>query len=136
MKRRTFMALAAASVTVPNLGWAADQTYRPGLVDELLADGQTVFVDFYTSWCSTCRAQKRVIDALREENPDYDAKIAFVRVDWDIYSKDDLSARLDIPRRSTLVALKGNMMLGKIVAGTSRRDIKTLMDAALTAATS
>ena len=46
-----------------------------------------------------------------------------------------MADRLKIPRRSTLVAMKGKKEIGRIVADTSKRNIKTLVDAALDAAT-
>lgn len=133
MNRRTFLATSAAALTLPQLA-AALQQYTPGLVDDLLADGHTVFVGFNTEWCSTCAAQERVINALKADNPAYEENITFVNVDWDQYANDELSTRLNIPRRSTLVVLKGDEELGRIVAGTSQSDIKALMDSALTAA--
>jgi len=42
---------------------------------------------------------------------------------------------LGVPRRSTLIVLKGDKELGRIVADTSKSSIKALMDTALTAAT-
>jgi thioredoxin 1 len=96
--------------------------------------GKIVFLDFWASWCSTCAAQERVLAALKAENPAYEQNIAFFIVDWDQYAKGDLSKSLKIPRRSTLVALKGRQELGRIVAGTSKADIKALLDMALTAA--
>ena len=48
---------------------------------------------------------------------------------------DELTQRLNIPRRSTLVVLKGDAELGRIVAGTSEAQIKDLLDTALRAAT-
>ncbi len=54
-------------------------------------------------------------------------------VDWDEYGDGELSRALQIPRRSTLVALKGNMEIGRIVAGTSEAEIKALFDAAVAA---
>lgn len=136
MNRRKLMINATALLILPALPvLASSANYTPGLVDRQLAEGKTLFVDFRTSWCVTCAAQKRVIEALRSGNPAYDQTLSFVDVDWDIYSKDALSKRLKIPRRSTLVVLKGNQELGRIVAGTSKKDIKALMDIALQAAT-
>lgn len=135
MYRRTFLATAAAAVcAAPALG-ATGRAYTPGLVDKELSSGKTVFVDFYTDWCTTCRAQGRAIEALKAENPAYEQAISFVAVDWDRFSGDALSKRLNIPRRSTLVVLKGDQELGRIVAGTSKAKIKALMDTALVAAT-
>ena len=132
MDRRYFLALTAAAAALPTLSYAAAE-YTPGLVQKHLEQGDTVFLDFKAAWCSTCRAQERVINALKAENPDYEANIVFINVDWDQFSNSDLAKSLRIPRRSTLVALKGDDEIGRIVAGTSSRDIKKLMDAALAA---
>lgn len=135
MLRRDFLALSAAMTLVPPAtAWAEMVEYTPGLVEERLAKGETLFLDFKASWCTTCMAQERVINALRDANPDYDAKLTFVTVDWDLYAKDALTRRLNIPRRSTLVVLKGEAELGRIVAGTGKAEIKALLDAGLAAA--
>ena len=133
MLRRTFIALACFAP----LAAAADPLdYTPGLVEERLAAGETVFLDFKADWCTTCRAQERVIGALKAGNPDYEDHVTFINVDWDQYGNSELARSLNIPRRSTLVALKGDQELGRIVAGTAQSDIQALMDAALGAATS
>lgn len=135
MNRRDFLSLTAAVSLVPALARAGVMDYTPGLVTQALADGKTVFLDFKTSWCTTCAAQERVINTLKAQNSAYDQAITFINVDWDKYSKSDLAKSLRIPRRSTLVVLKGEDELGRIVAGTSKADIKALMDTALAAAT-
>lgn len=135
MNRRSFLALSAAAAAVPAMGHAIGADYTPGLVAAELAAGKTVFLDFAADWCSTCARQERVINALKAENPDYAANISFVRVDWDDHKNAELTKSLGIPRRSTLVVLKGDEELGRIVAGTGKADIKALMDIALNAAT-
>ncbi|WP_424941460.1 thioredoxin family protein [Aliiroseovarius sp. S253] len=135
MNRRDFLSLTAAVSLVPALARAGSMDYSRGLVTQALENGETVFLDFKASWCSTCAAQERVIKALKAENPAYDEAITFIDVDWDKYGKSKLARSLRIPRRSTLVVLKGEDELGRIVAGTSKADIKALMDTALTAAT-
>ncbi|MDV4144570.1 thioredoxin family protein [Shimia sp. FJ5] len=134
MKRRDFLALSAATLALPRAALASATAYTPGLVDERLAAGETVFLDFKASWCGTCKAQEKVINALKAEDPAYEANITFINVDWDDYAKDDLTRRLQIPRRSTLVVLRGDEELGRVVAETSRDGIKALMDTALKAA--
>ena len=134
MDRRTFLLLTAGAATLPFASSAASLDYKPGLVTKHLKAGDTVFLDFKASWCSTCAAQERVINALKSENPDYQNRITFIDVDWDAYGKSDLAKSLNIPRRSTLVVLKGDRELGRIVAQTSKAKIKALMDTALGAA--
>ncbi|MDD9921646.1 MAG: thioredoxin family protein [Boseongicola sp.] len=135
MDRRTFLVTSAAALAAGPVLAGVGTKYTPGLVDKELAAGKTVFIDFYTDWCSTCRSQERTINAFLDANPAYEANVSFIAVDWDVHSGSDLAKRLNIPRRSTLVVLRGDEELGRIVAGTSKSKIKALMDTALTAAT-
>lgn len=134
MNRRNFL-LTTAAIAVAGPVFAAPMDYTPGLVDDLLAEGKTVFVDFTTTWCTTCNAQKNVMASLKAANPAYEENIAFVTVDFDDYRKDPLTIGLNIPRRSTLVVLHGDQELGRTVAGSSTAVIQDLMDTALNAAT-
>lgn len=139
MKRRDFLKTSALAALMPVAAFASEGDwthYRPGVVDALLKDGKTVFLDFSAVWCGTCKAQERQISKLMDENAAYVENVTFVRVDWDAYSNAAITFDLEIPRRSTLVVLKGDEELGRIVAGTRYGDIKALMDTALDAATS
>ena len=133
MNRRELLIMGAASaVMLPSLGHAATLNYTPGLAQEHLAAGETVLLDFAAHWCTTCRAQERVIGQLRGDNPAYEDAITFIRVDWDQYSGAEITQRIAVPRRSTLILLRGDEELGRIVAGTRTADIQALLDLALT----
>lgn len=134
MKRRDFLVLAGASAMLPRAVSAAPLDYAPGLLKKHLDAGETVFLDFTASWCSTCRTQDRVINALKAATPDYEANVTFINVDWDTYGRSQLVANMRIPRRSTLVVVKENKELGRIVADTRESRIRALMDIALHAA--
>jgi len=134
MNRRYFLITTAAAMAAAPAGFAAS-AYTPGLVARELAAGKTVFLDFTATWCTTCAAQGRAIKALKAENPVYEQAVSFIDVDWDTYKSAEITKSLNIPRRSTLVVLKGDRELGRIVAGTSKAAIKDLMDIALGAAT-
>lgn len=145
MNRRTLLTAAiAASLSFATSGlapaFAADEVdgfggptlaYEPGLIQGLLDDGKTVFVDYHATWCSTCAAQKRQLKALREANPAYDEAMTFVAVDWDDFGNHEVSRSRTIPRRSTLVLLRGDEELGRLVAQTGRNAIKALMERGL-----
>ncbi|WP_306144159.1 thioredoxin family protein [Roseibium sp. MMSF_3412] len=136
-RRRFLVTTAGAALTaslLPATAFANGMVdYAPGLIQKHLAAGKTVFVDYAASWCSTCARQERVINALRQANPAYDDAIVFVRVDWDAYGRHEVTTSRKIPRRSTLLVLKGDQELGRIVAGTSEQQIKALLDTGLQA---
>lgn len=133
MQRR--LALAFALLLAPLASAAQERLYHePGLTEAAMAEGEVILLDFFAPWCSTCRAQERVLEELRAGNPAYDDAIAFITVDWDTHGDGELARSLEVPRRSTLIALEGETELGRIVAGTGRDEIKALLDAALAAA--
>lgn len=104
--------------------------YTPAALAEAKAAGQPFVLDFFASWCTTCKAQERVIDGLIEQNPAY-GEITYMRVNWDEEERGPLVAEMGISRRSTLVVLKGETELGRIVAGTGKDEIAALLNLAL-----
>jgi thioredoxin 1 len=105
-------------------------TYTPDTLAAAQASGKPFLIDFYATWCTTCRAQERVIEGLMEENPEYRA-IPVIRVDWDEHERGDLVRDMQIPRRSTLVVMQGTAELGRLVAGTGKDQIRALLDLAI-----
>jgi len=58
------------------------QAWEPGRVDQLLAAGQPVFVDFTAAWCVTCQYNKKTL-ANAEVMADLKSrKVALLRADW------------------------------------------------------
>jgi len=133
MNRRLFLASAGALIAAPAALHARENTadYEPGLIQEKLDAGETVFVDYAAVWCGTCKRQERIVDNLRAKNPEFDEKITFITVDWDLYGRHEVATSRRIPRRSTLVLLRGDEELGRIVAGTNPGDINALLELGL-----
>ncbi len=98
-------------------------------LDALAQSGKPYLINFHASWCSTCAAQQRVLDALQTETQTY-ADIPILRVDWDTYGNSELARNLAIPRRSTLVLMRGTSELGRLVAETRKDRISALLDLA------
>lgn len=136
MDRRLFLTTLSATALLPLAGGAAPLDYMPGMINERLDAGETIFLDYKASWCGTCKAQERVLNRLKAANPSYEANITFINIDWDTYKRTEVVTSMNVPRRSTLIAIGPDRReIGRIVAGTGEAEIKGLMDAALAVAT-
>ena len=74
---------AASAPPSPQAQGGLWQTWQPGLVEQLNAQGQPVLVDFTAAWCITCQYNKQT--ALKDEGFLADAqarKLALLRADW------------------------------------------------------
>lgn len=61
-------------------GW---QAWAPGRVEQIVAGGQPVFVDFTAAWCVTCQYNKKTTLADPKVLADFAAKrVVLLRADW------------------------------------------------------
>ncbi|MGH6626352.1 MAG: protein-disulfide reductase DsbD family protein [Burkholderiaceae bacterium] len=59
------------------------QAWAPGRVEQIVASGQPVFVDFTAAWCVTCQYNKKTTLADAAVQADLEAKnVALLRADW------------------------------------------------------
>ena len=132
MNRRTFISVLTGLVLMSGMSFANESiVYTPGLIKERLSAGETLFVDYSATWCSTCNRQEKILTKIRENNSAYDEKMTFVKIDWDTYKDHEVTSSRNIPRRSTLLVLRGNEEIGRIIAGTDPKEIEALMDKGL-----
>jgi thioredoxin 1 len=128
MNRRTFISVLTGLVLMSGMSFANESiVYTPGLIKERLSAGETLFVDYSATWCSTCKRQEKILNEIRKNNSFYDEKMTFVKIDRDTYKDHEVTSSRNIPRRSTLLVLRGNEEIGRIIAGTDPKEIELLM---------
>jgi len=130
--KRTFLAvatLATVSLTAPQIAEARTVNFTQASYKRLVASGKPFMLGVHASWCSTCARQKRVINALKATGSPYKG-MTVIEMDWDKYRGSALAKSLKIPRRSTLIMYNGGREVGRLVAGTGKRQIKGLIDKA------
>lgn len=133
LTRRNFLtstALATIAASMPLSALAKTVPYTNATFDQYLANGQTFLMAVHAKWCSTCARQKRVINALRAKGEPY-ASMTMLAVDWDDNRESPLIGKYNVPRRSTLIMFKNGKEVGRVVAGTSEKQIKDLLDKGL-----
>ena len=72
-----------------------------------------------------------MLKKLRASYKEYDKSITFVLIDWDTFSNHSVTTSRKIPRRSTLVLIKGGNEVGRLVAQAGVTEIKALLDSGL-----
>ena len=68
---------------------------------------------------------------LRESFPEYNKKIAFILIDWDLHKDGSVTTSRRIPRRSTMVLIRGSREVGRLVGKTDEESIKAFLNKAL-----
>ena len=71
-----------------------------GNIQELVEKNQTVILDFWATWCGTCKRFAPVFEAVAAKHPD----VVFGKIDTDI--EQELAASFDIKSIPSLAVIK------------------------------
>lgn len=121
------LANQAEGVPAASTQQAAPEPFTAARFEALQADNALILVDVAATWCPTCKAQKAVIDAFRQQHPEIGLHV--LTVDFD--TQKEWVKHFKAPRQSTLLVYKGTEQRWFAVAET-REDVITtaLLEAA------
>jgi thioredoxin 1 len=119
--------LALILVLAMGTAGAAEAPYDQAALQKLLSSGQPVALDFYASWCPTCRAQAPLLHSITGEPAfkgltllvaDYDREIA-------------LRKTYNVSMQSTLIVFRDGKEVARSTGDTSLAGLTRLLATAL-----
>jgi|GEM_PF-215764 thiol-disulfide isomerase/thioredoxin len=120
-------AQVTAAPPVASTQQATPEPFTAARFEALQADNALILVDVAATWCPTCKAQKAVIDAFRQQHPEIGLHV--LTVDFD--TQKEWVKHFKAPRQSTLLVYKGSEQRWFAVAETREDTITTaLLEAA------
>ncbi len=123
MTRLPLFAAAFALTLVAAPAFAAEQaTYSPAALEAAQAAGKPVVVDVSATWCSTCAAQKPIVQSLLKQPKFKD--LVLLHVDFD--SQKAALRKLRVREQSTFVVYKGQQEVGRSTGDTDKGSISAL----------
>ena len=85
--------------------------------NEVLKSEQTVFVDFFATWCMPCKMMAGIIDNMADEY----TNVKFVKIDVD--QNRELSAKYNIMSIPTMMVFKKGMPTKPFIGVTDKEEI-------------
>ncbi len=132
MHRRSFL-LSSAAACVPSLAFAYPaEVFSPAVWRDLRQSDRVVILNYRASWSLTCQIKADLIAEAIAENPAY-GQLTFVDVDWDTFGQSQLTERLKVTRRSTLLVMKNGKEIARLENAPYARQVRALLDTALAA---
>jgi thioredoxin 1 len=125
---RLITAIAALALSVAaNAAFALEiSPYTPQALAEAKAAGKPVALHFHADWCPTCRAQAKVLDALKA---DASLPVVVLVVNYD--KERGLRQALGVHSQSTLIVYRGSAERARLAGETSPEKLTAALRSAL-----
>jgi len=129
MYMKTFLAIVTMALMMVTAPARADERpFSTATLDQLLADGQPVAVDFHADWCPTCRAQAPIVRHLLSTPEFKNLTVLIANYDTELA----LRKSLNVAKQSTLVVFRHGKEVARSTGDTSREGLAALLRQAVT----
>lgn len=128
MQKRSLLSVTvlAAGLLAASLAQALSvQPYDAAAVAKAQAAGQPLALQFHASWCPTCRAQAKTLEALKAE-PHLDLTVWVV--DYD--KETELKKQLKVRSQSTFIVYRGAKETARQIGSSAPDDIRATLRSA------
>ncbi len=92
-------------------------------LEEVLASGKPVVIDFWAEWCGPCRMIAPIVDELAAE---YGDKVVIGKCD--VQENDDIAVKYSVRNIPTLIFLKNGELVDKQVGACSKDALKAKIE--------
>lgn len=89
--------------------------------DEVTKSEKNVLLDFWATWCGSCRMVSPIVDEIAEENPDI--KVGKVNVD----EQPELAGAFQIQSIPTLVSVRNGIIADVAVGARDKKSILAMV---------
>ncbi|RQO59938.1 thioredoxin [Paucibacter sp. KBW04] len=99
--------------------------YEAAAVAKAQAAGEPLALHFHASWCPTCRAQSKTLEALKAE-PNLDLTVWVVDFDKEV----ELKKQLKVRSQSTLIVYRGSKETSRQIGSSAPDDMRATLRSA------
>ena len=121
------LSLGVAILSVASAQALEKRKYDATAFKAAQSSNKSILVDVSATWCSTCKAQHKVLDSLAKR-PEFSDIVVF-EVDFDT-QKDALNT-FNARWQSTLIAFRGERETKRLVGDTATESIEDLLKSSL-----
>lgn len=118
---------AAGTVLLSTAAFSAGQPISAADLADIEKQGKSAVISTHAEWCSTCKAQDKVL-AVFIKDPDY-KNVVFYQVDYD--NQKDLLKTLKVRTQSTIIVYKSGKEVARATGDTKEAALSKLTRQAL-----